>query len=186
MRITLFAGGLLCGLIPALIVKIIGKDYLASSTSQLLLTTLIQVNATLIGFCGIIFVYFLKSTHDYRILLLKSMLATESNMEKFKLDNKLSDMDKWKLKNHRNRINFLYERLNETNMVLQNFAYIGISVMTCFLVSILLCITSLGKIEDVGLYKDWISYSLAAMFFGIGLLFIGIWLSIPEIQKKED
>lgn len=179
--ITAFLSGILCGAIPAAVVKAFGKEYLTPSTAQPLLNTLIQVDITLVGFFGVIFVYFLKSTEDYRALLFKTMLNIEDKIEKAGVSaNELSELDKLRLQRHQKRLLMFSGLVKECNKVLRNFAYLGVLVVICFMTSILLCIVSFGRIEEIGLNSDWIVLPLASMFFGIFYIFCGIWMSVPE------
>lgn len=185
--------GLLIAWLVILASYLIGKDYLEPDIATTMFPTLIEVNATLIGFWGVIFVFHLKTLRETRGDLLKVMLDLIDKVERYvHLELEKSGLDedeKRMLVSLRKRFSVVEELIASIDIALRDFVSIGVLVTSPFLASILLCITSLGKVSDVGIEVRWVEFSLVPLLLGVFLIFLSIWSSIPvfkaEVQEQQ-
>lgn len=173
--------------------RFMGTDgFLTSELAKILFPTLIQVNATVIGFWGIIFVYYLKILFDYRNYFLKFnlRLAEKIDMLRLKMENS-SDKNakartqqmitKWSNTGKR-----LLNLVDTVDITLREYSIIGISILGCFVVSIMLCVFSIGRITDIGIETVWITYSILPFLLGAVFSLLGILATSPTIPEEFE
>ena len=185
--------GLLIAFISFLAWICIGKDgYLSVDLAKTLFPTLIQINATLIGFWGIIFVYNLRTLFETRNIFVNFGIKMNEKIQllKFKMENSLDKNFKIQKKK---RIDFLEKRkkrllkgMDDLDSTKQNFRFFGIFIICCFLTSIFMSIIAIGRITDIGIETYWVPFSVAPFFFGIATLFISIGISRRRIVTNPE
>ena len=185
-RLVYLIAGFLCGLIPAILSIAVGEEgYLANEPAKLFFPTLIQVNATLIGFWGIILVYYLKVLYDERRALLTLAINMASRIEKLSLKQEsLSAKAKQTIDTWSERKDLFFKGSDNLAIVMSNFTILAIFVIIAFLASIFVCVVSLSRIEAVGIETAWVYYSIVPFLFGVSFIFVGIWSASLDVREK--
>lgn len=164
----------------------IGKDgYLSAELAKILFPVLIQVNATVIGFWGIIFVYSLKILFDYRKHILDVDGRLLEKVEKMEIELKKStDNDKQlehqmisKWNDSSRECSEVYDLIGTK---LNEYVTVGMAIVCCYIFSILMCILSIGLITDVGIDTLWITVAITPLVVGIGCSFAGYLTFTPK------
>lgn len=186
--LAVYSASFLLGLTTILFANAMGRDgYLTYDIAKLIFPNLIQVNATLIGFWGIMFVYYLKNLQDTRRYLLQTMMdiihkveeLVRNELEKGSLkDSEKKMLDTWK---EQGRV--VDELIAGVDKAVRDSMFIGVIALAPFLLSILVCILSLGKVDDVGIRNLWVGYSLAPFFIGVMCIFFSIWFITPDPRE---
>lgn len=155
--------------------------YLAPDIAELLFPALIQVNATLIGFWGIVFVYSLKSIGEQRRYLHKLRRNAISRIEQMTLKKEnLNDHEKEVADRLSVDIESFHNLMMDADDMSRGFTGYGIGVVASFIASILLCILSLGKMDEAGVGWWYVFLPLSALMMGVGYSFYGVWATSPE------
>jgi hypothetical protein len=186
-----FLSGFLCGLIVTIIGYVVGTDgYLISDIAEILYPVIIQVNATLIGFWGVVFVYVLKGLTSMRNKIFDYSMKNTEKCELLLKEVKQCK-DKKTVKDAKEQImgwiktNKEYDKVMDSiNNKISAFSLLGIIVVICFLASVLLSIIALCNITEKGIEVIWIQISIFPLMFGVTCSFIGIWASTPSTRKK--
>ena len=186
--IGVIAVAVLCLIISIAVGRSIGKGgYLALEPAKLLFPTLIQINITLIGFWGIILVYYLKSLHEYtryfHAVAGKAIRRVEDlslNKQSFSNDEK-KIIDAW-LKITES----FHDGVDDMRILQRDFTGFGIFVVICFISSVVVSVLSFGYLEEVGVATSLVTWSLFPLLLGIAFMIIGIRLTTPAVPKKWE
>ena len=186
-----FSPSFLLGFTTILFANVMGRDgYLTYDIAKVIFPNLIQVNATLIGFWGIMFVYYLKSLQDTRRYLVQTMMGIIHKVEELVRNELekggLKDSEKKMLDTWEEQGTDVKELIDGVDKALRDFVLVGVIALLPFLLSILLCILSLGKVDDVGIRNLWVGYSLTPLFIGVMCIFFSIWYITPDIPEKPQ
>ena len=189
--LAVISASFLLGLTTILFANAMGRGgYLTYDIAKVIFPNLIQVNATLIGFWGIMFVYYLKNLQDTRRYLLQTMMdiihKVEELVRKELEKDSLKDSEKKMLDTWKEHCTDVEELIAGVDKALRDFMFIGVIALLPFLLSILLCILSLGKVDDVGIRNLWVGYSLVPFFVGVMCIFFSIWYITPDIPEKPQ
>lgn len=166
---------------------------ISPSSAETILLTLIQVNATLIGFFGVIVVFRFREFSTIISEIRAKALDTMEKRELIESDIVDNENDpamvaklqrKWDVYN--NISTQLTKWVRSTAKERSDYSKNSIYSVGGFVVSIFMCIVSLTKIEGVGLEGIWFTYLLVPMFFGILVLIISMILSPPPANPKID
>lgn len=165
-------------------------EYISADIAKTIFSTLIQVTATLIGFFGIMLAYNLKESNESKNMFMKRSLDLIEKYNEIKIDLEEETKDAI-IKKLNKRLNDLkrgsdvYADFSEQSLDRNKFFGIsGISVLSCFIVSITASVIALTKIETYGLSTMWVIGSLAFLFMGIIFLIFSMFDIFPK--RKED
>ena len=189
VSIAAFSSGLLIVFVSAFLWTSIGKNgIIALDLAKTIFSALIQVNATIIGFWGIILVYFLKILFDNRQNYLDSNWKIIEKMENIIFGEENSENV-----NDTSRLDFLKKRslsLNESveriDSTMRDFVAFGLVILICFLASIFFSILLIGKATENGVETYWIFASVLTLFLGISNMFYGLWQTVPTTKSIGD
>lgn len=166
---------------------------ISPSVAETILLTLIQVNATLIGFFGVIVVFRFR---EFSTIISEIRAKALDAMEKRDLigcDIKDNESDpaivvklqrRWDVYN--NISNSLTKWVRETAKERSEYSKNTIYSVGGFIVSIFMAIVALSKVEGVGLEGIWFVYMLVPLFFGILVLIMSMILLPPPVNPELD
>lgn len=170
----------------------IGQNgFLDSELAKTLFSALIQVNATIIGFAGVIIVYYLKLLQDkrreevdYHYKLLQNMQqipnelrdCPDESYKKYKMVE-LKAIDK-ESENSERRVLNIDKRVKKT-------VYFGTITVCCFIASIFFLILFIGRINVAGADTRWFFISIMCLFLGIIYLFQLFLMTSPNVGELE-
>lgn len=187
-----FISGLIISIGSVILWKSIGSNgYLSLDLAKTLFSALIQINATIIGFWGVVFVFYLKTLFDNRRAGVAEHfnLINKSECTYFEMKNS-SDKD-FRLNGYE-RIKFLdvqaqelEQAINAIDKAITRFVFFGVFVISLFLISIFFCFVFIGKSTESGVDTFWIFLSILPLLIGINSLFYGIWVTAPDTQYEE-
>lgn len=186
--------GFFCGLTPFLIFKYTStNDFIIADTATTLLKTLIEVNVTLLGFWGLIIVYLLNSLNNLRdqaMTSIREILLKSSDLEIKKFENEDAERNKFiemTLKVMGKTIETYRKGIKNILYNIRITCYSSVIVATIFIVSIILCVFSIGEIDVNGLHYKYLSLSLALMLLGIFSMFsILVTMSTPKQERVKN
>ena len=184
-----FVAGVLSSLSTIAISSSISVDgYIPSQVALNILSTLIDINAVLLGFSGLILVYGLNSFRSTRNEALKMM--HELIIEKGRLDiqkevEKVPRDTIEKIKgSHTTSMKAIGDLIDNIDENIRGFSGFGVLVSILYIASIMLSILSLGKIETNGLYTNFLVLSLIPFFAAISLTCTAIYAIAPERREN--
>lgn len=175
-----------CILVPIAVGEAIGKNgYLGLDIAKLLFSVLIQVNATIIGFWGIVFVYSLKSLDEHRRYFHTCAVRELAKIEKLALRrDPLSESEKKFLKLCSENVDGFSAELKNVTQARRDFAWFGIAITAAFLLSILVCVLALGLMGEAGIAAIWVTFSLMPLLVGVAFTTFGVWAVSPKAPRK--
>jgi len=166
------------------------KEVLSPNLAETIFSTLTQVNATLIGFFGIVMVYNLRAFSSTRTLLMTNAFLTAEKIQLLglELENETDKNKKSKLKikkaildkNLADYKKYIKEVTSEKN----KFGNFSIAPMLCFVASIMLCVFSLGIITEKGVNSILLIPSLLSMFLGVFFTILSMGTTVPSESEK--
>lgn len=179
--------------LPAGIWYIIGvNEFLSASLSETIFSTLIQVNATLIGFFGIVFVYNLRM-YSERLNMLRNYAFQILEKKRLILNDIEETNDMKELTRLKRKLELVGDTLSQyKNWIREEirqkskFGNYGIVPIVSFLISITLSITALAKISEAGLEMWWLYFAIVPLFFGAFLLIVSMGSSVPSDDKSSQ
>jgi len=166
-------------------------EYISADIAKILFSTLIQVNATLIGFFGIVLTYNLKASIESKNMFMKRGLGLlekcngikvelEEETDKAiikKLNRKLKEFER----NADVYMDFSDQELNRNRY----FEITGVFVSLFFISSITVSVIALTKISTYGITTEWVIVSLGLLFSGIVFMIISMFRIFPKHNQKE-
>lgn len=157
--------------------------------AETIFSMLVQVNATLIGFFGIIMVYRFRvysemisrlQTHAVQTLEKKQLVKCDIEYETDK--SKLAKLERQKGIYDENLDRFA-DWIKRVNFLKNDFSRFSLVASVCFVASILFSIIALTKIDETGLSTIWLFFSLSPMLISV-LCIVGILgLSFPTNEE---
>jgi hypothetical protein len=187
-EMTYFTIGGLCTILTIALSSLISVDgRIPSEVALIILPTLIDVNAVLIGFWGLILIYGLNFARSARMEAVKCMHEIEiemSNLEIRKETEKVAHKTFEKIKRSYSASHTgwrdVIHKIDEATRI---FGELGIFVTALYIASIMLSILSIGKIQTNGLDNNYLQLSLGTFFTAIAFTWMGIYAIMPEKTK---
>lgn len=152
--------------------------------STIILKTLIDINAVLIGFWGLIFVYglnFLRSLRNEALRCIHELTIEMLNLEIRKNKEKGVHETLERIeRSYGSSIEAWNKAIYEIDDSIRIFSVWGVFVTAVFVTSIMFSVFCIGKIETDGLHPFLLTIPLATFFAAVVELWIGIIITIPE------
>ncbi|MEJ2242811.1 MAG: hypothetical protein P8Y18_11840 [Candidatus Bathyarchaeota archaeon] len=166
------------------------KEVLNPDLAETIFSTLTQVNATLVGFFGIVMVYNLRAFSSTKTLLMTNAFLTTEKIQLLgvELENETDKNKKANLKIKKAALDknladyktFIKEVTSEKS----KFGNFSIAPMLCFVASIMLCVFSLGIIDETGVNSMLLIPSLLSMFLGVFFTILSMGTTVPSESEK--
>ena len=159
------------------------NDHIPFQLAQTLFDSLIQINVTILGFWGIIFVFFLKVIHDNRRNVATDHLRITEKMDEIIFQQELNEerFDIWETKSCQS-----YETINTFDVAINNFMFTGALIVILFLISIFSSILFIGHPVSYNIHKFWFILPVATLFLAIFGMFLGLWMTTPDSKVSEE
>lgn len=166
-------------------------EYVSADIAKTLFSTLIQVNATLIGFFGIVLTYNLKTSIESKNMFMKRGLGLLEKRNEIKVELE-EETDKTIIKKLNKKLRE-FERNADVYMDFSDreldrnhyFEIAGVFVSLFFISSITVSVIALTKISTYGIGTGWVIVSLGLLFSGIIFMIISMFSIFPKHNKEE-
>jgi len=166
-------------------------EYISADIAKTLFSTLIQVNATLIGFFGIVLTYNLKASIESKNMFMKRGLGLLEKRNEIKVELEeetdeaiIKKLNK-KLKEFERNANVYMDFSDQELDRNRYFEMAGVFVFLFFIGSITVSVIALTKISTYGIGTEWVMASLVLLFSGIVFMIISMFWLFPKHNKEE-